>query len=107
MNGLAAGLLASAAGTYLWRFLGVVAISRLDPESPVLLWVRSVATALIAALVVRFVYDPSGMLAETAFSSRAIALAAAVAGFYLGGRRIEAGVGLAAVTLMINELLRL
>ncbi len=107
MNGMAAALLASAAGTYLWRFLGVVAISRFDPEGPLLLWVRSVATALIAALVVRFVYDPSGMLADTAFLSRAVALAAAVAGFYVGGRRIEAGVGMAAATLMILELLRL
>lgn len=107
MNGIAAGMLASAAGTYLWRLLGVVAISRLDPESPVLLWVRSVATALIAALVVRFVYAPSGMLADTAFTSRAIALAAAVAGFHLAGRRIEAGVGFAAATLMSIELLRL
>lgn len=104
MNSLAAVILASTAGTYLWRYLGVVAVQRMAPDSPVLLWVRSVATALIAALVIRFVYDPSGLLAQTLFTSRCIALAAAVAGFFLLGRRIEAGVGMGAATLMALEL---
>jgi hypothetical protein len=106
MNDLAVALIASAAGTYVWRALGVVAIRRLDPESPTLLWVRAVATALIAALIVRFVYDPSGLLSETAFPSRALALAASVVGFFAAGRRIESGVGAGAGTLMLLEALR-
>ena len=103
MNSLAAVILASTAGTYVWRYLGVAAVQRMASDSPVLLWVRSVATALIAALVVRFVYDPSGLLAQTLFASRGAALAAAAAGFFLLGRRIEAGVGIGAATLIALE----
>jgi len=99
-------LLAAAAATYVWRVLGVAASRRMGGESPLILWVKSVATALIAALVVRFVYAPSGLLLETGFVSRATALAAAVAGYYALGRRIEAGVGSAALVFVIMETLR-
>jgi branched-subunit amino acid transport protein len=99
-------LLVAGAATYVWRVLGVAASRQMAVESPLILWIKSVATALIAALVVRFVYAPSGLLLETAFASRAMALAAAVAGYYALGRRIEAGVGCAAVMFVILEGLR-
>lgn len=105
MSSFAVVLAASTGGTFIWRYLGVVAQQRMSADSPVLLWVRSVATALIAALIIRFVYDPSGLLAETLFSSRLTALAAAAVGFYISGKRIEAGVGLGAATLMGLEFL--
>ena len=106
MNQLWGYLLAAGAATYVWRILGVAASRRMEVESPLILWIRSVATALIAALVVRFVYAPSGLLLETAFASRVIALGAAVAGYYALGRRIEAGVGSAAMVFVISESLR-
>jgi branched-subunit amino acid transport protein len=99
-------LLVAGAATYVWRFIGVAASRQMAIESPLILWVKSVATALIAALVVRFVYAPSGLLQETAFASRAIALVAAMAGYYALGRRIEAGVGSAALVFVILEGLR-
>jgi branched-subunit amino acid transport protein len=99
-------LFAAGAATYVWRILGVAASRRMEVESPLILWIKSVATALIAALVVRFVYAPSGLLLETAFASRVIALGAAVAGYYALGRRIEAGVGSAAMVFVISESLR-
>ena len=39
-------LIAGFAVTYLWRFLGAVAVTSLRPESPVLLWVRAGAAIL-------------------------------------------------------------
>jgi branched-subunit amino acid transport protein len=99
-------LLIAGAATYVWRALGVAASRQMAVESPLILWTKGVATALIAALVVRFVYAPSGLLLETAFASRAVALAAAVAGYYALGRRIEAGVGCAALVFVILEGLR-
>ena len=53
-------LIAGFAVTYVWRFLGALAVTTLHLESEVLLWVRAVATALVAALV----SAPSGLLAE-------------------------------------------
>jgi branched-subunit amino acid transport protein len=99
-------LLAAGAATYVWRALGVAASRQRDVETQLILWTKSVATALIAALVVRFVYAPSGLLLETAFASRAIALGAAVAGYYALGQRIEGGVGSAALVFVILESLR-
>jgi hypothetical protein len=99
-------LLAAAAATDVWRVLGVVASRHMAGDSPIILWVRAVATALIAALVARFVYAPSGLLLETAFTSRALALVAAVVGYYALGRRIEAGVGSAALTFVVIEVVR-
>jgi branched-subunit amino acid transport protein len=104
MSQLWLGLAVSAAATYCWRLFGVLAARRMRADSPLLLWVRAVATALIAALVVRFVYAPSGLLADTAFSSRACALLAAVLGYFVFGKRIEAGVGSAAAVFILLEL---
>ena len=98
-------LVAGGLATYFWRYLGALAAQRIDPENIVLLWVRSVATALIAALVMRFLYAPSGLLADTLPASRAAALTAGMAVFYAAGRRLEAGVGAAALAMIGAEYL--
>ena len=94
---------AGSAATYLWRFLGVVYASRLAPDSAILDWVRAVATALIAALIMRIVLVPPGALAETALVSRGLALAAGALVFYFGRRMIVAGVAGAYVVLLLSE----
>ena len=105
MNGVWLHLTAAATATYCWRLFGVLASRHMTADSPLILWVRAVATALIAALVVRFVYAPSGLLAETDISSRILALSAAVAGYFVSGRRIEAGVATAAIVFVLLESL--
>lgn len=82
---------AGMAITYVWRLLGVVAVTRIDPESDVLLWVRAVSTALVAALVMRIVIAPSGVLADIPLAARLLAIAAGVAVFALWGRATQAG----------------
>lgn len=98
--------LALAAGgfavTYVWRLLGVVAVKNIDPEGTLLLWVRAVATALVAALVMRITFSPAGALADTAVASRAAGLAAGVGAYYLL-RRAEWGVAAAVATLAVLE----
>jgi hypothetical protein len=103
MSGVWFGLAAAAAATYCWRLFGVMASRQMTADSPLILWVRAVATALITALVVRFIYAPSGLLAETELSSRTLALAAAVAGYFAAGKRIEAGVAVAAIVFVSLE----
>ncbi len=94
---------AGFAVTYVWRFLGVVAVKRIDPEGDVLLWVRAVATALVAALVMRISFAPAGVLAETTTPSRAAALAAGLGAYYLLGR-VEWGVAVTIATLAFAEV---
>jgi branched-subunit amino acid transport protein len=82
-------IVAGFAVTYVWRFLAVLAIGRLDAESDLLLWVRAVATALVAALVLRLVTAPAGLLEQASMPGMLAALAVGVAAFLFAGRRVE------------------
>lgn len=85
-------LLAGGLATDVWRFLGVHFGGRISEESEALVFVRAVATALVAAVIGNLVVFPSGSLAETAMTLR---IGAAVAGFavYLAsGKRMLAGI---------------
>ena len=60
-----------------WRWLGVFLSKDFDEDHEVIKYVRAISTALIAALVVRLIFSPPGVLAQTELSSRLIALATA------------------------------
>ena len=87
-------LIAGFAVTYVWRFLGALAVTTLHPESELLLWVRAVATALVAALVARLVTAPSGLLAEAPAVARFGGIAVGLLTFAVV-RRVELATGAA------------
>ena len=89
--------------TVIWRFLGVYFAEKISEDSEVLIWVRAVATALIAALVMRIIIAPTGLLAETALSSRVIALSVAVATYAIMRPRISYSLAVSLVSLYILE----
>ena len=60
--------------TEIWRWLAVAFARRLDEGSPLLEWVRSVATALLAAVVAKLVIFPTGALAALPLWARLGAL---------------------------------
>lgn len=93
-------LLAGFVPTYAWRLAAVLLVSRIDPNSRILLWVRSVATALVAALVTRLVLAPPGLLGETTLATRLIALSVAVCCFYLV-RSNRAAIAVAAASTVV------
>lgn len=82
----------------------MVYAGRLEVGSAILDWVRAVATALIAALVVRMAVAPPGELADAQMASRLLALAAGVGGYYLAGRAIAGGVAAVVVFVSIESL---
>jgi hypothetical protein len=47
----------------LWRFLGLMLGRGIDEESELLVWVRSVATAVLAGVIAKIVFFPPGSLA--------------------------------------------
>ena len=96
-------VLAGTLVTYVWRLLGVLLVSRIDPRGAALTWVRAVATALVAALVARMLFTPSGLLAHTAMPARLGAIAAGVLVWRITGRRIEPGVGAAVVAFLLLQ----
>jgi hypothetical protein len=95
-------LIAGFAVTYVWRFLGAVAVTTLHPESQVLLWVRTVATALVAALVARLIVTPSGLLAEAPALARYGGIIVGLLTF-AAVRRVEPATGAAILAFFVLD----
>lgn len=110
------GLLATPLGTLVillvallahepLRWLGLYLGHGLSGGSPVFVWVRAVATALVAGLVARLVLFPAGALAGVPLSVRMLALIAGVGIYLMTRRHLGAGVfGAAAVLVGLQAL---
>jgi branched-subunit amino acid transport protein len=85
-------VLASAAGTYAWRGLGVLFSGRISTDSELFKWVACVAYAMVAGLITRLIVMPSGMLATSPLSDRLLACVFALAAFYLSRKNLFVGV---------------
>lgn len=90
----------------VWRWLAVVFARNVGEGSPVLVWVRAVASALLAAVVARLLIAPSGALAAVPAIGRYGALAGGFAAYWLGGRSIFAGVLVGEALLVLAAWLR-
>jgi branched-subunit amino acid transport protein len=87
-----------------WRWLGYALGRGLDGNSEIFLWVRAVATALVAALVTRIVIFPPGALAGVPAWLRIAAFAAGVVIFFASGRRLGIGILGGAVVMVLGRL---
>jgi hypothetical protein len=91
----------------VWRMLGVVLARGLDEDSEILVWVRAVATAVLAGVVAQLIFFSAGALAAVPLTVR---VAAALAGFvaFLSIRRsVLAGVAVGEAVLLAGTLLLL
>ena len=88
----------------MWRWLGIVIGHGLDEDSEIILWVRAVATALVAAVVARIVLIPPGALATVPLSVRLVAIAAGFIGFVVFRRSVFAGVATGEAVLVAGAL---
>ena len=91
LNGYLALLLVGFLPSEVWRWLGVLVGRSLDEDSEVVLWVRAVATALVAAVVARIVLYPPGGLAAVPVEVRLGAIGCGLVGFFLVKRSPFAG----------------
>ncbi|MEO9877241.1 MAG: AzlD domain-containing protein [Anderseniella sp.] len=101
---LAAMIPAGFIATYFWRAVAVVAVTRIDPESDVLLWVRAVSTALVAALVMRMIIAPSDVLATIATEHRFAAVAIGIGAFYATSRSTQIATFATVIALAVLHL---
>ena len=76
----------------VWRMLGVVVAHGLDEGSELVVWVRAVATGLLAGVVAKIVLFPPGGLADVPLTVRLSAMAVGFAAFMLVRRSVLAGV---------------
>ena len=95
-------LLAGWLATDFWRFLGVALGGRMEEGSELLVLVRAVATALVAAVVGNLIVFPGGALAATPLALRVAAAALGFAAYLVGGRRMIVGIATAEAILCLG-----
>jgi branched-subunit amino acid transport protein AzlD len=84
----------------VWRLLGVIIGRGLDEESELLVWVRAVATAVLAGVIAKILFFPPGSLAAMPLSVRLAAISAGFAAFLLVRRSVFAGIATGEVVLV-------
>ncbi|MGF6309827.1 branched-subunit amino acid transport protein [Bradyrhizobium sp. i1.8.4] len=76
----------------IWRMLGLWFGGGIDENSELLVWVRAVATAILAGIIAQIVVQPPGALASVPDWLRYGAVAAGFVVFMLARKSIFAGV---------------
>ena len=87
-NALALLTLGAIAGTYIWRWAGVMFAARVKSDGPVFQWVTFVSYAMLGGLIARMVILPIGPLMETPLLFRSLAFVIGVGWFFVLGRRV-------------------
>ncbi len=87
--------------TYFWRGLGVLISTHVQTDSLVFRWVNCVAYAMLAALVSRMIFLPTGPMEAIPLHQRLFACGIAVTFFFLFKRNLVVGLftGVAAIVV--------
>lgn len=104
LHGYVALILVGFLPSEVWRWLGVLLGRGLDEDSELILWVRAVATALVAGVIARIVLFPPGGLAGVPLEVRLGAIACGLVGFFLLRRSPFAGLIVGEAALVIGVL---
>jgi hypothetical protein len=88
----------------VWRWLGIALGRGLDENSEIVLWVRAVATALVAGVIAKMLLAPGGALATTPAALRIVAAGIGLAAYLVLGRRLFVGVAAAEAVLIAGWL---
>lgn len=89
----------------VWRVLGLVAARGLDEDSEIVVWVRAVATAVLAAVIAKLTIFSPGALASIPLGIRLLAVGSGLAGYCLIRRSVFAGVIVGEMVLIGGALL--
>jgi hypothetical protein len=89
----------------IWRWLGFALARGIDEGSEILVWVRAVATAVLAAVIAKLIFFAPGALASVPLAVRLIAIAAGFAAFTAFRRSIFIGVAAGEAVLILGALL--
>ena len=92
-------VLGCGAATFVWRFLGVVVVKRIDANGAIFQWITCVSYAMLAGLIFRMVIMPESELAGVSLVIRIVAVVIAFAAYFLFRRRLVAGVLAGGVSL--------
>jgi hypothetical protein len=96
-------LVAGVIPNQIWRMLGVWLGGGLDEGSDLLMWVKAVATAILAGVIAQILVEPPGALASVPALLRYGSLVAGFAAFALMGRSILAGVACGEIVMLAGK----
>jgi hypothetical protein len=103
-HALAVLILAGFLPNELWRMLGLWLGGGVDEGSELLIWVRAVATAILAGVIAQILVLPPGALAAVPALLRYGSVAAGLAVFLVARRSIFAGVVGGELLLLLGQL---
>jgi Branched-chain amino acid transport protein (AzlD) len=89
----------------VWRLLGLWVARGVDESSELVVWVRAVATAVLAGVIAKITLMPPGALAAVPLSVRLAALACGFCAFLVLRRSVFAGVLVGEAVLVAGALL--
>lgn len=98
-------LIAGWLATDSWRFLGVYLGGRLSEQSDLLVLVRCVATALVAAVIANLIAFPAGPLAGTTIGLRVCSAAIGFAAFLWFRKNVLVGIVVTEIVLLSGMVL--
>ncbi len=96
-------LLAAGVANEVWRLAGVWLSRAVDPEAPLVLWVKDVSTALVAALIVRLLLAPTGALKDIGGLVSGVAFGVGVAAYFVSRRSLLIGLASAEAAFFLFQ----
>jgi branched-subunit amino acid transport protein len=102
-HALAVLFVAGVIPNQIWRMLGLWFGGGIDEGSELLVWVRAVATAILAGVIAQIVVQPPGALASVPGFLRYGSVAAGFAVFLLSRKSIFAGVIAGEIVLLAGK----
>ncbi|MCZ8314779.1 AzlD domain-containing protein [Phreatobacter sp.] len=85
-------LLVGVLPSEIWRWMALVVGRGLDETSEILVWVRAVATATLAAVVAKLAFFPGGALADLPTGWRVAAFVIGLTAYAAGRKSVLLGV---------------
>ena len=76
----------------VWRLVGLMLVHGLDEKSQIIVWVRAVATAMLAGVLAQLILSTSGALALIPVGVRIGAACIGFAAFLIARRSVFAGI---------------
>ena len=89
----------------IWRWLGLLVARGLTEESEIVVWVRAVATAILAGVIAQLIATSSGALGAVPLPVRIVAVAVGFVVFLLVRRSVLAGVAAGEAVLLIGTMM--
>ncbi len=97
-------ILAGVLPTAIWRWAGVLLVGNIDEDSEAMVFIRCIATALLAALIAQFIFFPNGALATIPLAVRLIASFVGFLSFLASGNRLTIGILAGEACLILGAL---